>query len=146
FDLFATPINQNFPRFPQAPRNVGLSLSSLQNITHKISVQPNVVATTDNNCKTTRSALLTAVVLTNSKEHQTFFYQVRLGSYQSENGLQASGMPRAAWFFKGSNLQSGGSRQYGYGDNITFFGQTPATLNSTSNFSIELLPRLKELI
>ena len=52
-----------------------------------------------------------------------------------------------AWFFTGTNGQAGTPRQFGYGDRVwSSYGQHKAIQNNLTEFSLDVLPRLKRLI
>ena len=147
FDLFVAPNNINTPGYPQAHRLLGPDLATATAIIHQIGVEVGSAKLLDNVCPTTQATLLTAVVLTNKNSQQTFFYQLRLGITKAVSSGVDQELPPARWFFTGKNIQSGGSRQFGFGDNISSFGFLPVRqVGSLNTFKIDILPRLKVLL
>jgi hypothetical protein len=83
--------------------------------------------------------------VTNPHSKQTFFYQIRLAAYRgAEVGAAAGFAP--AWFFSGRNEQNGLLGQFGFGDNITTYGQPFAPTGRWTSYRIDTTERIKALI
>jgi len=145
FDLFVGPNNANTPRFPQALIDNDKVLSRIRRATARIRLEIRRADAVDEICPVTRSSFLYAVVLTNRKHKQVLFYQIRLSVLEGTRGtLTRSLMP--AWFFAGVNGQSGATGQWGFGDNVTSYAQPWASKGNPQAYSLDLLPRLRQII
>jgi hypothetical protein len=146
FDLFASPINKNEPNFPQAVADNHEALAGLSAIDAGIQLTIEQAEQVDQACSKSQSTFMFAVVLSNKTMKQFLFYQLRLAQFSGGGGGLRSGEARPAWYFTGNNLQSGASGQWGYGDNITSFGQPWARTGVQQRYDVDLLPRLRDLI
>jgi len=106
-------------------------------------------------CIANQSNLLTAFVLHNAIANppQTLFYQLALGTLCAPGpGIKQCEASRnkAAFFFTGTeNRSKAGAiigRTYGYRDVISSYGQHPLQSHERATFSIDILPRLKQVI
>ena len=144
-DLFASPNNRRIaPDFPQATVNDGARLSAISHIFHELQLRPTNYRSESSECQTSQAAFITAVVLSNPTSKQTLFYQLRLAAFRSFDSKHAE-FP-AAWFFTGKNMQNGLSGQYGFGDNVTTYGQPFAEMGKWTTYRLDVSQRIKSLI
>jgi hypothetical protein len=142
FDLFAQPDNGNYPGFRQAGMANRQRLSDITHIDAGLTLLVRQAALEDDACRVTRVGFGLSVVVTDMAAGQTFFYQLRLAWFEAG----ARDGPRPNWFFTGTNVQAGNRRQYGFGDNVTFYGEDWARAGRPAAFRLDLLPRLTALI
>lgn len=143
FDLLAASNNTAvYPGYPFAVDRT-LTLNQLSELRHRIVVTPLDLHMQDH-CQVTRGQLITAVVLRNDvvKPAQIFFYQLRLFSQPP--------VPRTLWWWPGDKRRNKQGvvtlLAYGFGDNLSSFGETSANLGEKKQIDIDLLPRLTKLI
>ena len=122
FDLLASPNNRRFPGFPQATAPTGPDLARASQIKADIDLEVRNAKAADTICKVTQTIFTLAVVLTNTTRRQTIFYQVRLGFVRPMASSAEAHPPEPAWFFTGTNIQAGGTGQFGFGDNVLPLG------------------------
>jgi hypothetical protein len=146
FDLLVQPVNRNFPGYPQASKNVSSSLSLLRHIYYHITATLLGTHVLDTACRVTQVGYSAGVVLTNPRSRQTLFYNLRLAVMQSRGNQQFWRLPPPMWPFAGENPQSGGQGQFGYGDNITSYGGQPLEPGVQTSYSLDLLPRLTNVL
>jgi hypothetical protein len=118
----------------------------LRHIYHRIGFTLSGFKVLDESCNITQAAFLTAVVLRNTSTRQVLFYQLRLAVGRSRAGLLTWALPPQTWFFRGTNVQSGESRQFGFDDDVTSYGERPLTMGTDRIYNFDLLPRLTDLI
>jgi hypothetical protein len=97
-------------------------------------------------CSVTQAVVLTAAVLRNVSTRQILFYQIRLALAEGKAGRLTWSLPRRAWFFRGTNVQSGERRQFGFDDDVTSFGEQQLIVGTEKKYNFDLLPRLADLI
>jgi hypothetical protein len=97
-------------------------------------------------CSNNRMNVIEAVVLTNPASRQTLFYQLRLATLAGASGEHRNAPVAPNWFFAGQNIQTGASGQFGFGDNPTTFSVRFTEPGGSTNYKLDLLPRLKQLI
>ncbi len=139
FDLLAQPNNHNTPRFPQAALAADLRLADLAGIDGAITLSIRQARILDESCPATQGDFVYAVVLSNIVRHQLLFYQLRLALANEAKAV-------TGWFFRGANIQSGQGGQWGYGDNVTQYGQPWARAGVTQPYRFPLLPHLAAII
>jgi hypothetical protein len=147
FDLFVGSIPQYDTGHPTTFLNKNEPLSSLSHIVETAAVRPGQIHLADATCPVTRAVIGTGIVLTDFKTRQTFFYQISFSIYQADRDKMTLALLSPAWFFTGTNGQAGTPRQFGYGDRVwSSYGLHPATQSNLTEFSLDVLPRLKQLI
>jgi len=146
FDLLASPNNANVPRYPQAIADNQAVLADTSRIEADISLWIKTAEIVDTACAVSKTFFIYAVVISNPVRHQYFFYQLRLAFFTSSGSSVVNGEATPGWFFTGKNIQSGRSGHWGYGDNISSFGQPWAQVGRPQSYSVDLLPRLRSLI
>jgi hypothetical protein len=146
FDLLAGPNNARVRHFPQAANDVSLNLAQTSRVGMDISLDIKRAEVVDAACKVSQTIFTAAVVITNVPSHQTLFYQLRLGLVRAPSKGGAATRLAPNWFFTGTNTQAGVTGQFGFGDNVTSYGQTWTEVGSPHVYHVDMLPRIKWLI
>ena len=146
FDLFASPNNDKVRNHKQASGDAGKPLSGLDRIDAGISVEIVGAEFANSDCRTSLTAFIFAVVLSNSTSHQYLFYQIRLANFAKNGNAVRQQRLKPGFFFSGMNTQSGKAGQWGFGDNVDVYSQPFAQVGVRRTYRINLLPRLRWVI
>jgi hypothetical protein len=149
-DLFAAP-NDADTKPPEGPglffpAQGKLFLSSLARLTAAATVTINSGRSTlTKGCGVSQGTVLISVILSNAVSHQTLFYRVDLTSAcgpqptaRTELCARSISYPRAVYYFR--------TNPFGVQDPLPMFGQRWVGNNERRTVSLDLLPRLIELI
>lgn len=130
--MFQATDNTNYPGYPAAQTN-SAPLSTLSALEHSITVKNVYSVLTPGRCAITQSGILTAVVLHNTTNGNTLFYQVELT-------LVGNPAPASSFFFTGPST-------WGFGDMAwQNYGTTQIAQGTTQVFNLNLLPRIEWVI
>jgi hypothetical protein len=146
FDLLASPNNRRVSGVPQATTMPGPDLAHAAQVKADIRLDIRDAQAADTACRVTQTIFLFALVLTNVTQRQTIFYQIRLGLARPATAFAKAHPPESAWFFTGTNIQAGGTGQFGFGDNVTSLGQSWTEPGQQQTYHLDLLGRLRWLI
>lgn len=142
FGAFASANNpQNYKGYP-TPYKGSPPLSEMRALKHRIGFTPLVLEVRNRNCRVTRGIMITAVVLRNTHEPSTFFYQLRL--------CRVGTNPKPFWWWKGDGMaaaeKAGRGLNFGFGDNLASYGLADPPILRRTVIEIDLLPRLLALL
>ena len=134
FDALNEPnTNAVYPGYPTAGSQ-SPPLSTMTSLTHTLSVQYVYYATTDTLCSVaTQATILTAVVLHNTVDGTTIFYQLH---FVAPNALTSKQLVLSEYYASGPSV-------WGFDDTISSFNATPPPLGGGwTAYSFNLLPKL----
>lgn len=132
-DGFLSPVNSDYPNYPQAAPGPSPALSSLSDLTHTISFRVNNWYDHDNTCAATQAFAQSSFILSNPSHGQTFYFQIML----FEERMSTAPL----WWATGS----GGT--YGYTVPITTWGGgMPTQLVHEYDYSVNMLPQIESAI
>jgi hypothetical protein len=135
FDSFVAPITSPTPQAEAATKLSDLSsvnVGQMQRLTHRISLEPIAYTPAGPSCEHNKAVFMTAIVLSNRRKGQTFFYQLHLANLDHA--------ARPFWWALGKN------ERYGFGDMLSTYGHLEAEVGKAASYEIDLAPRLKSLI
>lgn len=143
FDLLvASNTHTVYPDQPTAFHSSPM-LADMVELRHRIVVTPLEVHVWQA-CAFNHGQLLTAVILRNdvAKPAQILFYQLRL--------FREPGRHQPVWWWPGNERRGKDGEvvllEYGFGDNLSSYGEDEARLGEETRIDIDLLPRLAALI
>jgi hypothetical protein len=134
FDTFVGANNNQgmFKGYPSAV-SADRRLSDMTALMHTIALHPISEIAGERNCRQQKAIHVTAISLRNDLTKSTLFYQLRLRTFQTEL--------KPFWWDKGED-----GKRYGFGDNLASFGLTDVPLGKRQVVTVDLLPRIKQLL
>jgi hypothetical protein len=136
FDAFAeVNVPSTYPGYPSAGPSASPNLLTMNTLTLHIVLTQNKITVLDHACQITQTSQMVALVLHNTVNGQTFFYQLELGGYYNRNGL-----PKQFWW-------STAAPTFGYTENVVpAYHVAQASPGSMSKYSVNFLPNILNII
>lgn len=147
FDLLFSPNGGDYSKFPQAFIGRRIPLANLSKAVLSFNLSVSNPTLINPSCPITWASAGVGFVLTNLKFRQALFYQISFIRFRgSRTGISVTKL-QPVWFMTGLNHQSGGKRQYGFGDRAWASYKYPIlSPGHEERIKIDILPRLKEIL
>jgi hypothetical protein len=141
YDAFLQPISGPYAAFPQATSTKPF-LSTITSLNENVTVKPVSFSYLDFGCPVTQYNNLLALQLINGTSHQVFYYQLILSTQRNGQTLTHQ---QPYWWWPGT--PGNGLTRFGLDDRIdSTFGKPTATVGVATTYSLDVYPRLKEII